>query len=570
MAKKTIVNFEKMKYQRPSLDDFKNTMKNLLERFNCANNAKEQIKIIDEVQEINSSIDTMGSLCYIRHSINTEDEFYKTEQDFFDENEPLFKESFNEFNKALVTSTFRAELQAEFGEHLFNLIDLELKVFDPKIIDDLVTENKLVTEYNNLIAQAQIEFQGKTLTLSQLTPYKQDTNRQTRKEANAASSKFFSDNLDKFDAIYDNLVKVRDKIAKKLGYQSFVQLGYDRLSRTDYNADSVKSYRQQIIDYIVPLATELKTRQQKRLGLDTLYYYDEALSFNTGNAVPQGEPQWIIEQARNMYSELSPETDEFFTMMNEYGLMDVLSRKGKQAGGYCTTISDYKVPFIFANFNGTQHDVEVMTHEAGHAFQAYLSRDMRLNEYVWPTMEAAEIHSMSMEFFTWDWMNLFFKHQTEKFKFSHLASAIEFLPYGALVDEFQHWVYENVNVTPVERRKKWRELEKKYRPHTNYEDDKLLEDGAYWLRQGHIFSTPFYYIDYTLAQVCALQFWVRLQDDRKTAWQDYLNLCKAGGSRSFLKLLDVANLKNPFEQGFIATIVPKIKSYLDSIDDTKL
>lgn len=565
-----MVNFNDMEYKRPVLDDFKSQMNGFINQFQTSTTAQEQINIVDKVQQIGRNVSSMMSLCSIRHSINTEDEFYKTEQDFFDENEPLFKESFNEFNKALVTSTFRAELQAEFGEHLFNLIDLELKVFDPKIIDDLVTENKLVTEYNNLIAQAQIEFQGKTLTLSQLTPYKQDTNRQTRKEANAASSKFFSDNLDKFDAIYDNLVKVRDKIAKKLGYQSFVQLGYDRLSRTDYNADSVKSYRQQIIDYIVPLATELKTRQQKRLGLDTLYYYDEALSFNTGNAVPQGEAQWIIEQARNMYSELSPETDEFFTMMNEYGLMDVLSRKGKQAGGYCTTISDYKVPFIFANFNGTQHDVEVMTHEAGHAFQAYLSRDMRLNEYVWPTMEAAEIHSMSMEFFTWDWMNLFFKHQTEKFKFSHLASAIEFLPYGALVDEFQHWVYENVNVTPVERRKKWRELEKKYRPHTNYEDDKLLEDGAYWLRQGHIFSTPFYYIDYTLAQVCALQFWVRLQDDRKTAWQDYLNLCKAGGSRSFLKLLDVANLKNPFEQGFIATIVPKIKSYLDSIDDTKL
>lgn len=567
---KTMVNFNDMEYKRPVLDDFKSQMNGFINQFQTSTTAQEQINIVDKVQQIGRNVSSMMSLCSIRHSINTEDEFYKTEQDFFDENEPLFKEFFNEFNKALVTSTFRAELQAEFGEHLFNLIDLELKVFDPKIIDDLVTENKLVTEYNNLIAQAQIEFQGKTLTLSQLTPYKQDTNRQTRKEANAASSKFFSDNLDKFDAIYDNLVKVRDKIAKKLGYQSFVQLGYDRLSRTDYNADSVKSYRQQIIDYIVPLATELKTRQQKRLGLDTLYYYDEALSFNTGNAVPQGEAQWIIEQARNMYSELSPETDEFFTMMNEYGLMDVLSRKGKQAGGYCTTISDYKVPFIFANFNGTQHDVEVMTHEAGHAFQAYLSRDMRLNEYVWPTMEAAEIHSMSMEFFTWDWMNLFFKHQTEKFKFSHLASAIEFLPYGALVDEFQHWVYENVNVTPVERRKKWRELEKKYRPHTNYEDDKLLEDGAYWLRQGHIFSTPFYYIDYTLAQVCALQFWVRLQDNRKTAWQDYLNLCKAGGSRSFLKLLDVANLKNPFEQGFIATIVPKIKSYLDSIDDTKL
>ena len=565
-----LVSFKDMPYKRVDLKAVEAGFSAALKKFNAASSVAEQIEAIDEVQNISREVSTMSSLASVRHTINTEDEFYDKENDFYDEAGPQIRKFSNEFSAAMVKSKFRKELEAESGKQIFDLTDLELKVFKPEIMEDLQTENKLTSKYGKLIASAQIEFQGEKLTLSQLGPYTQSTDREVRKAAAAASYGFFAEHEAELDSIYDELVKVRTKIAHKLGYKNFVQLGYDRLGRTEYNAEMTAKYRKQIYELIVPISEKLKKRQAKRLKLDKMYFYDSGLQYLTGNAVPQGDPDWIIEQAKKMYAELSPETNEFFTMMTKYGLMDLLSPKGKAGGGYCTGFPLYKVPFIFANFNKTQHDVEVMTHEAGHAFQAYESRNARLLEYGWPTLEAAEIHSMSMEFLTWPWMELFFKHQTEKFKFTHLSGALSFLPYGASVDEFQHWVYENPEATPAERKAQWRVIEKKYRPSIDYAGNDYLERGGFWMRQSHIFSTPFYYIDYTLAQVCALQFWVKANKDRKTAWEDYLRLCKAGGSLPFLALLKLANLKNPFEEGCIASVAPECEKWLDAVDDAKL
>ncbi len=381
---------------------------------------------------------------------------------------------------------------------------------------------------------------------------------------------FFKEKEADLDRIYDELVKVRTKIAKKLGYKNFVELAYARMKRADYDAEMVKGFRKQVLENIVPEATALRERQRKRLGLDKLYFYDEALAFNSGNAIPKGNPEWIIENGAKMYSELSPETEEFFNFMVDNELMDLVNKKGKAGGGYCTYIADYRSPFIFSNFNGTSGDIDVLTHEAGHAFQVYSSRDYELPEYHFPTFEACEIHSMSMEFFTWPWMDLFFKEDTEKYKFNHLMSALTFIPYGVTVDEFQHEVYENPDMTPAERKAKWRKIEKKYLPHRDYDGNDYLERGGFWYQQGHIFGTPFYYIDYTLAQICSLQFWKKSRENRDAAWNDYLTLCKAGGSRSFLELVELANLISPFKDGCIHSVMGPIKEYLDSVEDSKL
>ena len=263
-----------------------------------------------------------------------------------------------------------------------------------------------------------------------------------------------------------------------------------------------------------------------------------------------------------MYEDLSKETGEFFKFMQENHLMDLVAKKGKAGGGYCTFIEDYKAPFIFSNFNGTSGDIDVLTHEAGHAFQVYSSRHFEIPEYYWPTYEACEIHSMSMEFFTWPWMDLFFKEDTDKYKFSHLSDALLFLPYGVSVDEFQHWVYENPEATPKERKLQWREIEKKYLPHKDYEGNDYLENGGFWQRQGHIYNSPFYYIDYTLAQICAFQFWKRSRENQEEAWADYVKLCKLGGSMSFTKLVEAANLISPFEDGCVESVVGEIETWL--------
>ena len=564
------MNFNDYKYERIDIDAVKKQFEELIESFSKADSAEKQCEIMDKVINLRNHIDTMITLVSIRHSINTADDFYDKENDYCDEISPLLYGFTTDFYEALVTSKFRKELEDKYGKFLFDQAECSLKTFNEEVIPQLQEENKLSSKYDKLIASAKIPFDGEERTLSQMAPYTQSKDRNIRKDAAKKVAEFFSAHKNDFDEIYDKLVKVRTEIAHKLGFKNYVELAYARLKRLDYNAQDVAGYRKQVLENIVPLHSELRERQAKRLGIDKLKFYDEPIKFNSGNADPHGDPEWILNHGKTMYRELSKETDEFFTFMTENNLLDLLSKKGKNSGGYCTYIPDYKSPFIFANFNGTAHDVDVLTHEAGHAFQVYESRGYEVPEYLWPSYEACEIHSMSMEFLTWPWMGLYFENDEDKYKFIHLSEALLFIPYGVTVDEFQHWVYENPEATPEERRNKWLETEKKYLPTRDYGEIDELKEGIFWFRQGHIFGTPFYYIDYTLAQVCAFQFWIKSRENREKAWEEYLNLCRLGGSKPFFELMKSANLKNPFNEGTIASVIPKIREFLDSIDDMKM
>ncbi len=563
------MNFNDFEYIRPEMDRMAIRFDDLVEQFEGASSVEEQSRLMDEIGELRSEFDSMYNICSIRHTVNTQDKFYEKENEYFDMNSPKYQELVTKYYKALLKSPYREQLTKEKGDLLFSVADLSTKTFEPSILKDLQEENRLKSEYTKIKAQAKIQFRGEEYNLSSIIKFHDSEDRETRKESLAAKWKFYEDNSGKIEDIYDQLVKLRTRIAQKLGYKNFIELGYARMLRSDYNAEMVANYRKQILEHVVPIATELAERQRKRLGLDKLYYHDEAFKFKTGNAAPKGSPEWIIEHAKTMYKELSKETDEFFTFMNDKGLMDLVSKDGKATGGYCTFIKKYKSPFIFSNFNGTSHDIDVLTHEAGHAFQVYESRNMDVMEYHWPTYEACEIHSMSMEFFTWPWMQLFFEEDVDKYKFSHLAGSIQFLPYGVAVDEFQHVVYENPEMTPAERNQAWLDIQQKYIPFRDHGDADFLNKGGFWQRQGHIFEMPFYYIDYTLAQVCAFQFWKRDQENHDEAWADYVKLCKAGGSQSFLDLVDYANLRSPFEDGCVESVVGIIRGYLDSVDDSK-
>ncbi|MBH5319617.1 M3 family oligoendopeptidase [Paenibacillus sp. GSMTC-2017] len=564
------MKFNEYPYERPDLSAFEQKFKEQLAKFTSASSFEEQDIAMTAINKLRSEFDTMQQIVYIRHSVDTNDEFYRAEQDFFDEKGPVAQEYITDYFRALVNSTFRAELENKWSRQLFQLAELSLKTFSPEIIEDLQQENKLTSEYTKLIASAKIQFEGEERTLSQLGPFLQSTDRDMRKRASEASSGFMAENEATFDRIYDDLVKTRTKMAKKLGFNNYVELGYARMNRTDYNAEMVANFRNQVLEHIVPVASKLKKRQQNRIGVEQLFHYDEQLSFLTGNATPKGDPDWIVANGAKMYAELSPETDEFFTFMQNNGLMDLVAKKGKQSGGYCTYISEHGAPYIFSNFNGTSGDIDVLTHEAGHAFQVYESRGFNVPEYNWPTYEACEIHSMSMEFFTWKWMDLFFEEDADKYRFNHLASGLNFIPYGVTVDEFQHFIYENPDATPAERKQAWLEIEKKYLPHRNYGDNEYLAQGGFWHKQGHIFNSPFYYIDYTLAQICAFQFWKKMHEDHSAAWIDYVKLCRLGGSLSFTELVSAVDLISPFQDGCVTSVIGSIDGWLDSVDDTAL
>ncbi|HBF38363.1 MAG TPA: M3 family oligoendopeptidase [Firmicutes bacterium] len=565
-----MATFKEYHYQRPDMEHFKAEFQGLLKQFEHAESFAVQNQIISAINHLRNEFETMGTLVHIRHSMDTTDKYYDGENEYFDETDPIYDGFIDQYYRLLVDSRYRPALEEKWGRQLFRIAELKLKTFAPEIVTDLQQENKLTSQYTKLRASAKIVFEGEVRNLSQMAPFLQSPDRKTRKKAQEAYSGFFLEHEAEFDDIYDGLVKLRDKIARKLGYKNFIELGYARMSRSDYDASMVESYRRQVLEDIVPLTIKLRQRQAERLNLKTLKYFDEPLEFLTGNAVPIGDPNQLLAKGKQMYRELSPESEEFFNFMVEHELLDLLTRHGKAGGGYCTYIPNHRSPFIFSNFNGTSDDVDVLTHEAGHALQVYLSRDYELPEYVWPTLEACEIHSMSMEFLAWPWMGLFFGASETKYKFAHLSGALLFIPYGVTVDEFQHWVYENPEATPAERKRVWRSIETKYLPYRDYEDDDLLNRGGYWFRQGHIFNNPFYYIDYTLAQVCAFQFWIRSRESSLAAWEDYLRLCKAGGSEAFLDLVKLAGLKNPFDPGCIRSIVGPITNWLAGVADGKL
>ncbi|MGL5210008.1 M3 family oligoendopeptidase [Cetobacterium sp.] len=557
------MKFKDFKYERPNYDLIKETLTNLMQNLKASTDIQEQKHLIHEINTIRNNISSMSSIANIRHTINTEDKFYDDENEYWDEISPFYQELDTNFYEILVNHSNKNNLVLEYGDQLFKLMENSLKTFSPEIIEDLQEENKEVSKYVKLLASAKILFDGKERNLSGMTPFILSKDRTIRKAAQEAKSTFFINNENKFDEIFDNLIKIRVKIAKKLGFDNFIELGYLRMNRVDYNTEMVDCFRKQVIESIVPLASSLYEKQKARLGLESLKYYDEKFEFNDGNPTPKGDSNWIIEQGKKMYHELSPETAEFIDFMIENDLMDLTTKKGKAGGGYCTFIPDYKSPFIFSNFNGTSGDIDVLTHEAGHAFQVYRSSWIEIPELLWATYESSEIHSMSMEFFTWNWMENFFKEDTNKYKYLHLSSAIKFIPYGVLVDHFQHKIYENPNLTPAERKTIWRKLEKVYKPHCDYSENPFLEKGTWWFQQAHIFEVPFYYIDYTLAQICALQFWQKMNKNYQESWKDYLNLCHEGGTKSFLNLLKVANLKSPFEENCVENIIEDVKKYLD-------
>ena len=563
------MKFNDYPYQRPDLDLLKSRFDELLPRLSTAPTVERALIRLEELDALRRDFDTMYNLCYIRHSSNTKDEFYEAENNWFDRNLPDFEGLNNRFYRALNDHPLKNELIERLGKQLFAIARMKLEVFSPEIVDELREENQLRSAYMKIKAVANFEVDGESYNLSSIIRVLSDHDPAKRKRALEAQWQFFAKHRDEIEGIYDQLVKIRHRIAQKLGFKNFVELGYRRMLRSDYDADLVRNFRQQILEGVVPLATQLYERQKKRLGLDRLEFWHEDFRFPSGNARPQGSPEWIVERAERMYRELSPETHEFFQFMRQRELMDLVGRDGKATGGYCTLIPDFGSPFIFSNFNGTSGDIDVLTHEAGHAFQVFESRALRPSDYQWPTYEACEIHSMSMELFTYPWMELFFEHDTEKYKFSHLAGAIRFLPYGVAIDEFQHYVYENPEVTIEERRAAWKRIEDRYQPHRDYGDLEILNEGCFWMRQTHLFASPFYYIDYTLAQVCAFQFWQRDRIDHESAWSDYLQLCRAGGSKSFLTLVELAGLKSPFAPGTIAEAVTPVEAYLNSVNDAQ-
>ena len=562
------MKFSQMPYERPDLEAVKVQLNEFNERLARAESYESAKAVFLERETYEKHVDTMESLVSIRHSIDTRDEFYDEEMKFWNTSGPVLEEYRQEWNRVMLESPFRPQFEEEYGNVMFIKAEMAKKTFAPEIIPDLQKENELATTYEKLLASAQIPFEGNMYTLSQMTPFKNDADDDRRLAAWKAEGQWYKDHQKELDDLYDQLVHVRDQIGRKLGYDGYTELGYYRMQRNCYGKEDVERFRAAVVKYLVPVADEVCREQAKRIGRAyPLSFADAALKFRSGNPKPCGEPEDILAQGKKFYDELSPETSRFFNTMLDQELLDVLSTPGKEAGAYCSSIADYGVPFIFANFNGTQGDVEVVTHEAGHAFAAWMNRDRVPYSQIWPGMEACEVHSMSMEFFAWPWADGFFGEDTRKFKYSHLAGALTFIPYGTMVDHFQHIVFEKPNMTPKERHGVWKELLGIYMPWMKLDGEiPFYSEGEGWQRQHHIYSLPFYYIDYCIAQTVALEFWAMIQEDQKNAWEHYMAYTRQGGSRVFTELLEHAGMVSPFDENCLKKVAEAAKKWLSEFD----
>lgn len=555
------MKFSEYKYERPNFKEINKKIISLINDMKKSDNFEKFDKNIVEINKIRNHVESMKTLASINYSINTHDEKIAIENRYWDEYSPEYKKIDKIFYETIVNSDFKTDIEAKYGKHFYKLVEFSLKEFSDEIVDDLKIENKLCSEYTKLLASAKIFYDGKYNNLSQMNKYMLSENREERKVASEKFYNYFESIEDKFNSNFDELVEVRNRIAKKLGFDNFVELGYIRMKRTEYGEADVSKFRDEVREKWIPLVDEFNKQKRVRLGIDELKYYDDDIEYPGWNMEPLTDYDETLDAASKMYHELSKETGEFFDFMVENEFMDLETKESKGFGGYCTYIPEIKAPFIFSNFNKTFDDVDTLTHEAGHAFQLYMSRSIDMPEINFPTLDCCEIHSMSMELLTWPWMKLFFKEDEDKFKRTHMATIVRLISYCMVVDEFQHIVYKNPKLTPEKRNSEWRRLEKIYTPWKDYDGNEFLEKGCWWFKQGHIFKNPFYYIDYALAEVCALQIWASMEDEYERVLENYMHICKNAGKRSFVETVEVGGLKSPFEKGCLDTVIEKIYNW---------
>ena len=555
----SFMRFSEMPYTRPDAQNTAARYRQMAARAAAAGAGGELVELFRLHNQLDDGFATAFRLAQIRHTLDTRDEFYDAENDFFDQANPLVGNAQLEFYRALLANPCKGALAEAFGPILLDKMELAVSAASDEVLELMQQENALSSRYQKIKAGAQVEFDGKTLTLPGLDPYKQSLDRAVRKAAFEAEGGFYDRNREELDDIYTKMIENRNAQARKLGYDSYVPLSYKRMGRLGYGPKEVASFRDQVAKYVTPLAHESMKAQFARAGIRDAKFYDGTVCFADGNPTPVGTADQLLAKAVQMYTELSPETARFIRFMAESELFDLVSRPGKATGGYCETIPAYGAPFVFSNFNGTSGDVDVLTHEAGHAFQAWVAAGQGMcQELANPGLESCEIHSMSMEFLTSPWHHLFFGKDTAKYALAHAQEALTFLPYGCMVDEFQHIVYSQPHLTPDERNGIWLELERKYRPWNDFDGLPFYGRGAGWQRQLHVYQYPFYYIDYCLAQIVSLQFFAAHLNDPKDAWQRYVALVKKGGGDTYAGLVKAAGFTVPFEQGAIAPVAQQV------------
>ena len=557
-------DFQNLIYERPSLDSFRECVLRVRLRIMTAHTTAVVEAALAEFQKELSRFETSAALCQIRHDLDTLDPFFQDELSFYEEAQAVVSELSAGLYSLLLSSTIADDLKEQLGLMIFRKAQNRKETISSEIIPEIAAETALENEYSQILSESIIQFDGNEYPLSMMDPFLESTDREVRKRSQEAVAAYFSSQKDRFDQIFDKMVSLRTDMAHKLSYPDFVSLGYKRMERYDYTPEMVEEFRNFILKYIVPVTVEIRRLQKERLEVGDLKYYDLPNLFASGNPTPSITIEELPDAASKMFQRIFEKDPSFYDVLQAHGFTDLNARKAKSTGGYCETLLDYGIPFIFMNANGMADDVSTLVHESGHAYAAIRSVDSSpFIECLSPTLETCEIHSTSMEYLSYPYLELFFGEKADAYRQLHMTQALLFLPYGCMVDEFQHRIYEKPELSPEERHNVWHELEQKYQPFLDYDGVEFYEQGGAWQKKGHIFMNPFYYIDYCLAQVVSLEIWDISRTNPKKALRMYDQLCMEGGSGTFLELLEKAGLSSPFNSDVLKRVAYITCDYLN-------
>ena len=564
------LKFSEMRYVRPDADKMNSCFNDLADRIAAADSFAAYEALLAELDEAAADVSTMSTLAFIHGQLDMTNEFYKQENSACNDYFAKTNASYERAKRALLDSPFADELEKKYGKLMLQ------KLKGVTVTDDSETgldrrEYELIKEYRELIDGCRTIFEGKICTQHELGEAKQSADDARRLAAWQASGACYASNAKRLDEIFDELVKLRTKKAHNAGYADYVDMAYVLRGRNCFDKHDIEKFRDAVVKYYVPIMVRFAHQQAVRLGKTyPLNFADDNMPFRAGLPKPICTKEQTLQTALQIWRGMSPEMAAFADYLETYQVYDTSTSQNKAGGGFVTDLPGFNSFFLFSHFSGTITDVNSITHEGGHAFAAYMNRGKHPSWYWMYTQEIAETHSQAMEYLFFPYEEHFFGEGADAYRYSHVLDSFAFIPYACLVDHFQQTVYEKPNMTPAERVELFKELHMRYTPWKKFGEIPFYGEGRQWQRQPHIYCHPFYFIDYCLSELVALQFFALQQEDPKEAVDKYIQFVKQGGTRTFVDLALNAGMENPLSEKGLRHCAGQITRWLDKVDVSKL
>lgn len=545
--------------------ELENTLSTLLNemissKLDLENWLKEQSKVIWEIEE-------QLRAHYIAFQCNTDDEKIK---DTFEHDQqfvkPLLKRYQNLLDNKYLESPFRMELDS----NVYGLLDAKIKnaqkLFCEENIELEVKEDKLVTEYFEITGGLIGIWDGEEKTITELQSYLQDSNRDIRKKAKTIISEQFLSVEKELQNILNQLIEIRHQKAKNIQLENYRDYMFKKYERFDYSAKDCYELAESIRKYVVPLKDKILLEKKEKLQVDTLRPWDvSAVTPDQKVLKPIANENDLIEKSTHIFNKLDLEFSTLLNRMYKHDCLDLTSRKGKASGGFCEYLPASQLSFIFMNLNYTQDDIITFIHEMGHSIHNELIKPLKLRQYIEIPAETAELASMTMELFSLNYWDTFYtdKKDLKQAKINFFKDVISYLPIMLIVDQFQHWLYENPSHTSEKRNEKYLQLQKHYQSSVIHIDGYENWIATSWLPVLHIFEVPFYYIEYAIAQLGALQMYKQYKEDPKQALENYKKALSLGSSKSLTEVYEAAGIRFDFSSETIKELMAFVEKELE-------